>query len=48
MFIWGKAHKSSGLSDLVDDESITAVKYAGFGRHLVTLSKDQIVSFEKV
>ena len=48
MLLWGKAHNFPGLCLLADDESFTAVKYAGFGRHLATLSKEQIVSFEKV
>lgn len=47
MLVWGKAHNFPGLS-VADEESFTAVKYAGFGRHLATLSKEQIVSFEKV
>ena len=48
MFLWGKAHNFPVLSILADDESFTAVQYAGFGHHIATLSKEQIISFEKV
>ena len=49
MIIWGKAHRfSGGLSILADVQFFIAVKYAGFGHHFATLSKEQIVSFEKV
>ncbi len=48
MILWGKAHNSPDLSIVADEESFIAVQYAGFGHHLATLSKEQIVSFEKV
>ena len=43
----GYFHTSSTLNR-AKKNAIIATKYAGFGHHLVTLSKQQIVSFEKV
>lgn len=48
MVLWGKAYVFPVLSVLADDESFTAVKDTGLGRHLASLSKEQIMSFEKV
>ena len=48
MLLWGRDYHFPGLSVHADDGSFTAVKYAGFGHHLASLSKEQIVSFEKV
>ena len=48
MIAWGKAHDFFRSFFLADDKFFTAAKHAGFGHHLATLSKEQIVSFEKV
>ena len=47
MIAWGKAHDFPCFFVLADDKLFTAAKHAGFGHHLATLSKEQIVSFEK-
>ena len=48
MIAWGKAHDLPRFSVLADDKLFIAAKNAGIGHHLATLSKEQIVTFEKV
>ena len=47
MIIWGICCASVGLIR-ANNIVIAATKYAGVGRHLAALSKQEIVSFEKV